>query len=238
MASDDLADRPQHPPPDACHHAPVYEAAMLLGRGVQTARALGLLQDAVASQLAIVVGEVRSLASAPLSEGLARLSQAVETESQSRRQLLLEEARGKFTDVASRDLSPSISTRAHLCLAVTWAQLGEASLAQSSCASALEALHGCFFNSPPTWSDSVNQFGLLKALKWSAQGASSAVTGDLDEPEPDLDDLPIVHAAYALAEEARQIANGLGMPAATFEWIGSLPPVSAFERGTPLYIRF
>lgn len=83
--------------------------------------------------------DVKSVVEAPWQEGLSRLGQALST-SGSEQTMLLNEARRKFDDVASRRSAPtSIRAMASGLLAAIWQHQGNEDLARRELARALEA---------------------------------------------------------------------------------------------------
>lgn len=105
-------------------------AVNLLKLGHGLARSAGLIKSRTDAILSSVDGKVSVLIEAPLHEGPARLEQAAHVADARRRLALLEEARGKLTDVISRKAAAA-SARAYAgaALTATWHHLGEPQLA-------------------------------------------------------------------------------------------------------------
>ncbi len=105
-------------------------AVDLLRLGHGLAKSAGLLKSRTDALLATVDAKVSALVEAPLHEGLARLEQAATAGLKARQWSLLEEARGKLTDVVNRSAAPpAIRAYAGVALTATWHHLGEPALA-------------------------------------------------------------------------------------------------------------
>lgn len=160
----------------------------LLNLGLKTASAAGWIKTRTDAALHDLDAKVSSLITQPLHEGLARLEQAATTISPDLQRTLLNEARAKFTDVASRPAAPlAVRALAEVALASCWWNLDHADLAraallravelQSSVIDELRAAWTKHSPHPSAWSAAAGAPPASRAAGGMAAGAAALAAG-------------------------------------------------------------
>lgn len=140
---------------------------------MEAIRLLAATDDEAEFEMALheVSEDVKSIVEAPWNEGLSRLGQAISTAGPEQT-MLLNEARGKFDDVASRPSAPtSIRAMASGLVSAIWQLQGQGDLARRELVRALEAANADWGERDQAAADDPGDWALLSASDAAAHRA-------------------------------------------------------------------